>query len=34
MSDYKTYANFNSVTVTGRVLNAELATNNGTEFLR
>ena len=33
MSDYKVYANFNSVTVTGRVLNAELATNKGTEFL-
>ena len=32
MSD-KTYAQFNSLTITGRVSHAELATNNGTEFL-
>ena len=32
MSD-KTYAQFNSLTITGRVSHAELATNNGSEFL-
>ena len=32
MSD-KTYAQFNTLTITGRVFNAELVTNNGSEFL-
>ena len=32
MSD-KTYAQFNTMTITGRVFNAELVTNNGSEFL-
>lgn len=32
MSD-KTYAQFNSLTITGRVSHAEIATNNGSEFL-
>ena len=33
MSDYKAYAQFNSLTITGRLSHAELVTNNGSEFL-
>ena len=33
MSDFKTYAQFNTLTITGRVSHRELANNDGSEFL-
>ena len=33
MSDYKSYAQFNSLTITGRLSHAEVREHNGSEFL-